>query len=230
MLQYAGLIFWYLPAMDLASLFPPQVAWVIATPEMWKTPVFPEEETLISQAMEKRKGEFRAGRHCAHTAMQKLGGPGRPILRDDKRAPVWPTGFLGSISHTSDFCLAACASSEQLVGLGVDVEPLAPLKQGVDRYIHSTAENAFMQSHPHLPERLIFSAKESLYKCFYPLLKRYVGFHAVEIIVDSINEQFRYRPSNCTTDVPFPSHLRFYGRFLITTDHLLTCAYLTLDD
>lgn len=202
------------------------MALVTATPEMWKTPVLPAEEALISQALERRQAEFRAGRHCAHRALQRLGAPHQAILRDDKRAPIWPAGYLGSISHCGGYCLAACASESLLMGLGVDVEPLAPLKPGVERYIHSAAESLFMSAHPELPARLIFSIKESLYKCLYPLLRCYFGFHAVEIEVDREGRSFSYRPS-AGSNLPFPLELRFHGRYLITDGHLLTSAWLT---
>ena len=211
--------------MQLIGLFPQQVITVSATPEMWTSPVLPEEEALICRAADKRQREFRAGRHCARAALAKLGQPGQAILRDQRRAPVWPQGYLGSISHCRDYCLAACCAAESIQGLGVDVEPLAPLKPELAGYIQSEAESRFMQEHPELPDRLIFSAKESLYKCFYPLVKQYFGFHAVEIELATDNRQFNFTPTD-----EAPSELvqafSFHGGYVTTDNHLITGCYL----
>ncbi len=53
-----------------------------------------------------------------------------------------------------------------------------------------------MQAQPELPPRLIFSAKESLYKCFYPLVKRFFGFHAVELELDPKRQRFCFKPTS----------------------------------
>jgi 4'-phosphopantetheinyl transferase EntD len=211
--------------MQWTELFPEQVVVVSATEAMWKTPVLPEEEALISQAMEKRQREFRAGRHCAHAALAEFGLTQKPILRDDRRAPIWPTGYLGSISHCQDFCFAACCALGDIRGLGVDVEPLAPLRAGLDNYIHSKRESRFLQMHPELPERLIFSAKESLYKCLYPFVKRYFGFHTVELVIDPENRHFQFVQSG-ESPLEWPSDLVFHGRYLTHQNHLFTACYL----
>jgi 4'-phosphopantetheinyl transferase EntD len=208
------------------GLFPEQVVVISATEEMWRTPLLPEEEALICRAMAKRQREFRAGRHCAHAALSKFGLPQTPILRDERRAPVWPTGFVGSISHCRDYCLAACCSLGRIRGLGVDVEPLAPLKPGLDTYIHSMRESNFLRAYPEIPERLIFSAKESLYKCFYPFVKRHFGFHAVELLIDPRTQCFTFIQTG-ETRLELPLDLIFTGRYLTSHSHLFTASYLT---
>jgi 4'-phosphopantetheinyl transferase EntD len=192
---------------------------------MWTTPVLPEEEILISQANKKRQREFRAGRHCAHTALERLGLARSPILREKNRAPIWPEGYHGSISHCMDFCLAACCARGSIRGLGIDVEPLQPLKAGLQPYIQTQNESAFMQAHPELPERLVFSAKESIYKCFYPLVKRFFGFHAVELKLKPISQTFSFT-INLDADIELPGENAFHGFFVTTESHLITACYL----
>ena len=211
--------------MNLAQLFPAEVVVVSATPEMWTTPLLHEEELLIREAISKRQREFRAGRHCARTALAELGLPKVPILRDEKRAPIWPPGYLGSISHCDDYCLAACCAIGSVQGLGVDVEPLAPLNSELAGYIHSKTETAFMHAHPELPPRIIFSAKESLYKCFYPLVKRFFGFHAVELHIDLYNQCFSFI-STGEISLELPEGVVFHGSYLIHQGHLVTGCYL----
>jgi 4'-phosphopantetheinyl transferase EntD len=192
---------------------------------MWTTPLCIEEEQLIEGSVAKRQREFRAGRNAAHTALNQLGAPTGPLLRGNRRQPLWPKGFLGSISHCADKCVAVCAMEGGIAGLGIDVEPLKPLSQGIAGYINTEEESAFMEQHSDLPARLIFSAKESLYKCYYPLLKRFFGFQSVVLDFDIPRQRFRFRPASaCKID--FPRDLIFNGRFLVTGDHLYTSSFL----
>lgn len=211
--------------MQWTELVPEQVVVISATDEMWTTPVLPDEEALVHGALEKRRREFRAGRHCAHTALAQLGLPYKPILRDERRAPIWPPGYLGTISHCQDYCLAACCVAGSIQGLGIDVEPLAPLKPGLGNYIQSELETRFLETHPEIPERLIFSAKESLFKCFYPLVKRYFGFHAVELMIDPINQSFGFIETG-EIQLKLPRGFVFSGHYLTTHSHLFTACCL----
>jgi 4'-phosphopantetheinyl transferase EntD len=211
--------------MDLNSLFPSTAAVVTADASMWQTPLCSEEEALITGAIDKRQREFRAGRNAAHSALAQLQAPDSPLLRGERREPLWPDGHLGSIAHCNDLCIAVCAKSSDLLGLGIDVEPLKPLPAGVERYIHTQEEAAFIADNPGShPQRLIFSAKESLYKCYYPLVRRFFGFQSVTLSIDQEGGRFRYTPSE-QCEVAFPS-VRFEGRYLIGERHLVTACYL----
>jgi 4'-phosphopantetheinyl transferase EntD len=213
---------------DLSKLFPDAAVLAVADESMWQTPLRDEEEALISGTIEKRQREFRAGRHAAHAALARLDAPELPLLRGERREPLWPSGHLGSIAHCRDLCVAVCARETELAGLGIDVEPLEPLPQGVGGYIHTAAEAAFIADNPQShPQRLIFSAKESLYKCYYPLVQRYFGFHAVELVFDRERQRFDFRPTQ-KCEIAFPP-LTFHGRYLIGADHLVTACYLTRD-
>ncbi|EGW56091.1 4'-phosphopantetheinyl transferase family protein [Candidatus Endoriftia persephonae] len=217
-----------MPSEFLAEqLFPPEVALVIASPEMWEQPLFAAEEQLIENAIEKRRREFRAGRHAAHHAIQLAGGTSGPILRGDQREPRWPAGYLGSISHCADLALALACQRGAIVGLGVDVEPLAPLAAGLERKIESDTESAFLDAHPGLPRRLVFSAKESLYKCYYPLVRRFFGFHEVELQITIETGQFSFRQAP-GAKLALPAEPLFHGAYWITDKHLITGCYLTI--
>ena len=216
-------------ASKLKRLFPPEAVIVEADKEMWNMPLSPEEETLIKSAVEKRKREFRAGRHAAHRALAQLDAPKRPLLRGDKREPLWPTGYLGSITHCRDACVAVCAKTEDMISLGVDVEPLKPLPEGVEQYVHTPEDKRTMAKNGSLPERLIFSAKESLYKCYYPLLGQFIGFQEVSLAIDVHEQTFQFTPAeDCTT--PFPGEFAFHGRYLVEENHLYTGCFLTAPD
>jgi 4'-phosphopantetheinyl transferase EntD len=226
--SYPGLTTDQSRSMDLSPLFPANVVIIHATEAMWATPAHREEERLIAGSVTKRRRQFRAGRNAAHAALSQLDAPYGPLLRGDSRQPIWPQGFFGSISHCDDSCVAACAKDGTIVSLGLDVEPLAPLKPGIARYIETEDERDFMQRYGELPRRLIFSAKESLYKCYYPLVGRFFGFHSVVLEIDISRQRYGFRPS-AACEIDFPRDLTFHGRYLSTQTHLYTSCFLTLD-
>ena len=109
-----------------------------------------------------------------------------PILRGEDRAPIWPAGFVGSISHTDTWCAAAVARADDLRSIGIDLEPATPLKEALWRRVCTQAERDTLSglANAGLTGKVLFSAKEAVYKCQYPLTRRFLGFHAVEIELD----------------------------------------------
>lgn len=210
--------------MTPTALFPDTVALVVASEAMWNTPLCREEEALIEDAVQKRRREFRAGRNAAHAALRRLDAPQQPILRGTRREPVWPEGFVGSIAHCEGLGVAACAREQAVAGLGIDVEPLAPLPEGVARYIHTEEELA---SHTlrELPQRLLFCAKESLYKCYYPLLGKFFGFQSVSLSFDTAEKSFVFSPTD-HCEIEFPGELSFHGRYQVGPTHLYAACHL----
>ncbi|MGB5546088.1 MAG: hypothetical protein WBM74_05910, partial [Polyangiales bacterium] len=87
------------------------------------------EEALVQGAARTRVEQFTAGRVCSRIALGRLGvAATTPIPRGEDRAPIWPAGFIGSISHTDSWCAAAVARSESVRSIGIDLESSAPLK------------------------------------------------------------------------------------------------------
>lgn len=211
---------------QLLEKLPAQISLVKATTSMWCSPVFSEEEALIEHALEKRKKEFRAGRNGAHLAMRRLGLKAEPIMRGQHREPLWPEGVIGSLSHTQNYCVAICSKLHAGIALlGVDVEQNLPLADDVDSYVHSEPERALLESLEDLPKRIIFSAKESLFKCMYPLLGRYFGFRDVELSLDPLTRQFDYVPARAgKTRVPRIEG--FTGYYVFDEAYVLTLCYV----
>jgi 4'-phosphopantetheinyl transferase EntD len=143
----------------------------------------PEEE-LVQGAARTRVEQFTAGRVCSRIALGRLGvAATTPIPRGEDRAPIWPAGFIGSISHTDSWCAAAVARSESVRSIGIDLESSAPLKQALWRRVCTPKERDWLQelSAPGLTGKIVFSAKEAVYKCQYPISSQFLGFHAVEV-------------------------------------------------
>lgn len=167
------------------GLFPPGVLAGSAPVTDDEDGLFPEERLLVTSAVAKRRREFAAARRCARALLLQLGEPPRPLLRSADRAPIWPADVVGSISHADALVAVAVARPALAAGLGIDVEPDAPLEPGLWSRICTAAELARLPGSD--PEtrgraaRLVFSAKEALYKCVHPHVGRFIGFREVEI-------------------------------------------------
>lgn len=160
--------------------------------------VLPER---LSTAVTKRKAEFVAGRYCVQLALKRMGeDSGQAIGISEKRAPLWPEGLIGSITHSKGFASAALASAQWIRGIGIDSERLIAEKTANNVASHilipteTYEKNCGLVSSARQYLTLIFSAKESIFKCLFPLVEQYFDFRDAEI---SLNPQdpgkFRFR-------------------------------------
>ena len=143
------------------------------------------ERALVVGAVPKREREFATGRLLARRLLAELGHVDFSLLRDAERLPLWPANVIGSISHTQNLCIVAAASAHTRMGLGVDVEPDEPVKPGVERMVCRPREREWLESADADESgrrcRAIFSAKEAVYKAFFPRLREFWGFQDVEV-------------------------------------------------
>jgi 4'-phosphopantetheinyl transferase EntD len=142
------------------------------------------ERDAIEGAAQTRIEQFTAGRVCSRRALARFGvAATTPILRGEDRAPIWPKGYVGSISHTDTWCAAAVARVDVIRAVGIDLEPATPLKEALWRRVCTPAERERLKALPNsgLMGKILFSAKESVYKCQYPITSEFLGFHAVEV-------------------------------------------------
>ena len=146
----------------------------------------------LASAVTKRKAEFVAGRVCAARALRMAGcaGPSELLVSPD-RTPVWPEGFVGSITHTKGFVSAAVASGADMRSVGIDSERIMSERtsaqvKGLVAGGESSANWLAPGETPPLTQvewtTLIFSAKESVYKCLYPVVKTFLGFADVRCV------------------------------------------------
>lgn len=176
----------------LSRLFGGEVAtcevWLDApTDELW-----PEERAQTDSFVAVRLAEYRAGRHCARACMRRLGVAEGPVLRAPDRAPIWPAGVVGSISHTRrdevGWCGAAVARSDAVRALGIDGEAADDLDEQLWRLVLAPAEVTWLRTLPESERgrwaKLIFSAKEAAYKCQYTLTRTFLGFEAFVVRFD----------------------------------------------
>lgn len=155
----------------------------------------------LAKAIPKRKSEFLAGRYCAQLALKNMGADWhQPIAIGENRAPCWPDGSVGSITHSKGFASAIVASSSAVKSVGIDSEALIAEKtaNNVSSHILTEAEiytaNAALVDSDRQYLTLIFSAKESIFKCLYPLVQQYFDFrHAVVELDTQHPGQFRFQ-------------------------------------
>ncbi len=151
--------------------------------------LFPAEELALGQAVEKRRREFTTARMCARAALQELGFPPAPILTGERGEPQWPAGVVGSITHCDGYRACAVARSNEVVTIGIDAERNAALPHNLLGDIATPEELPWLrrlelQSPEVRWDRLLFSAKESVYKAWFPLAKRWLGFEDAVIVFD----------------------------------------------
>jgi enterobactin synthetase component D len=141
------------------------------------------------QARQKRPAEFQIARQCAHTLLKELNCTETVGVNDD-RSPIWPQGFVGSISHSDNWTWAAVAKQSEVASIGIDTETIAT-PETREQTQHEIASNSdWVIAQEFLGERgysdesvftLVFSAKEAFYKCWYPINQNYFGFEHAAI-------------------------------------------------
>jgi 4'-phosphopantetheinyl transferase EntD len=182
----------------LAEMLPPEAVAVEAFDDARDAPLFPEEEATVRRAVEKRRREFATTRMCARAALAQLGVPAVAILPGDRGAPQWPAGIVGSMTHCLGYRAAAVARAEHVVTIGLDAEPDAALPGGVLQVVASPSEQARLSAlAAAFPgpswDRLLFSAKESVYKAWFPLTQKWLGFDDADITIDPTDGTFAAR-------------------------------------
>ncbi len=173
----------------IADILPPEVIAVEAFEDPPDITLYPEEAALVARAVDKRRREFATGRHCAHAALARLGVPPAPLLPGPRGAPRWPAGVVGSITHCDGYRAAAVAWDRDVVTLGLDAEPAGPLPDGVLRLVSDVGERAQIRelgaARPEVCwDGLLFSAKESVYKAWFPLAGRWLDFAEASLTID----------------------------------------------
>lgn len=180
----------------LARLAPEGTAVICTDPgsEMAEGEIFAVEAAAMARAVPARRREFFAGRHAAHRAMAALGHLPAPIPMGPDRAPIWPEGMVGSISHCEGACVAFVGEAARFAALGLDIEPDAPLPGELVPMICLPQERARLALLPVSDRgqaaRMIFAAKEAAYKLQYGRTGKRMDFGDVEIVPDLENGRF----------------------------------------
>ena len=211
----------------LAGVVAPGVIAVEAISGAPVEPLLPEEAAALGVVADGRCREFTAGRSCARQALAALGAPRVPILRGASRQPLWPEGVAGSITHCAGYCGAAVAWRDRFLSLGIDAEPHAPLPAGVIDKVALPAEREWLSARAGSGiawDRVLFSAKESIYKAWFPVTGRWLGFKDASVRFEPDDGTFEARLA-APAETPDGRRLeRFDGRMRIADGLVLTCV------
>jgi 4'-phosphopantetheinyl transferase EntD len=193
--------------------------------------LFVEEEQVVAQAVATRVRQFTQARRCAHVALAAVGAARAPLLPGPDGAPRWPEGIVGSITHCEGYSAAAVARRTTVRALGVDAEPHAPLPRGVTEQVTLPWERerirALMDGVSW--DRLLFGAKECVYKVWSPLTGCWLGFD--EALVDPWPDrgdptkgELRIRLLKSRTALPGRCPVTLTGRYAVRRGLVLTAV------
>lgn len=222
-----------------AELLPRSVAVVARTDDAGPSELWPAEAAAIARAVEQRRLEFATVRHCARRALAALGQPAAAIPPGPARAPVWPPGIRGSLTHCRGVRAAALTDDPAILALGIDAEPNEPLPEGVLELVTDTSEQARLselaaQDDRVCWDRLLFSAKESIFKTWYPLTQRWLGFEDCRLMLhpdgSAVGDLLVVGPTVASPTFGGPGRAREVTRFEVCWSlhrgHLLTACHL----
>ncbi|WP_327585099.1 4'-phosphopantetheinyl transferase superfamily protein [Nonomuraea sp. NBC_00507] len=181
----------------IGNILPPWVA-AVDTFKDHDAALFAAEKEVISKSVEKRRAEFATARMCARKAMSALGLPPQPLLPGVRGEPQWPKGLVGSITHCAGYRAAVIGARSEAITIGIDAEPDETVPNGVLDAISQPEEREAIRTlsreHPGTSwDRLLFSAKESVYKAWFPLTKRWLDFENALVTIDPLRGTFTAR-------------------------------------
>ncbi|MFK7861981.1 MAG: 4'-phosphopantetheinyl transferase [Granulosicoccus sp.] len=193
--------------------------------------LYDEELPVIKSAAQQRRNTFSSGRSCARAVMLQAGLPACALPRYDDGSVQWPEGLLGSVSHTNEWAVAAVAVSAMCEAkcIGIDLERIKPLNEGVINLIATSAERKELAaaSSPAWHSMALFSIKESIYKCLARDFGQFIDFQDVEISdLAGGRPVLTFRRAELASRYQ-PSQLEL--RMAVTPWHVFTLAWLRAD-
>jgi len=193
--------------------------------------LFAEEKEALGRVVEKRRAEFAAGRTCARRALEDLGVPCAAILPRPDRRPLWPLGTVGSITHCDGYCAAAAALSREYLSIGIDSEKNCPLPPEVVHSVVRDEEFEWIQT-VRLSnvcwDRLLFSAKESVFKAWYPVAQSWLEFDEVHVTFDPDKKSFDAYILGLSPEMARLGFSCLRGRYVVYQGHIVTAIAIAM--
>jgi 4'-phosphopantetheinyl transferase EntD len=149
------------------------------------------EATPVATSALKVRRQSGAARIVARKLLKALGEPNAALPRSPSGAPVWPPGIVGSIAHDDEVAVAAVVRSGHVRSLGIDVEPAHALPHELVPIVATASERARYNTAV-LESRILFCAKEAVFKALYPLCGLFLDFHDIEIDLGAGSARVRH--------------------------------------
>jgi len=142
--------------------------------------LLPIETPTLSESVPRVRRQSGAARIVARQLLSTFGIHDAPLPRSQSGAPSWPTGFVGSLAHDVCIAVAAAASTERYVALGIDIEPAERLPPDLVDTVATPTERSQYPADL-LESRLLFVIKEAVYKATNPLDNLFLDFHDITV-------------------------------------------------
>lgn len=214
------------------SPFPPEVCFeVTCTDDLPQAHLEPTEECILSpRAVQSRREHFALGRLAARRALQRLNEQKRPIPAGARGEPLWPKGVCGSITHTAGIAMAAVSKTPPGLAIGLDIEKSdRAISAGLGQRICSPAEKEWADRTTEPCALLsLFSAKEAIFKAFYPIDQVYLDFLDVHLCWASQSQSFEAKLQRAASPV-HPIGYRFQVTRTLQNGFVLCSVYLKPD-
>ncbi len=213
----------------IEAILPADVAAADTFDELPDEPLFPQEEAAVAKAVDKRQREFRTVRGCARMALAQLDVVRPVLVPGTSGAASWPDGIVGSMTHCAGYRAAAVARAVDVLSLGIDAEPHAALPGGVLDNVALPSEQAQLTELRRTVggvcwDRLLFSGKESVYKAWYPMTGRWLGFEDAVVTIDPVLATFTAHLLVAGPDVGGSELTDFHGRWLVRDGLVVTAV------
>jgi 4'-phosphopantetheinyl transferase EntD len=142
--------------------------------------LLPEEAPALAASVVKVRRASGAARIVARELLARLGHVGCALPKGTAGAPMWPAGIVGSLAHDDRVAIAAVGRSRDVAAIGIDVEPAEALPAGLLDMVATAQERLKIADDP-CGGRMLFVAKEAVYKAVYPLDRTFLEHHDVEV-------------------------------------------------
>jgi 4'-phosphopantetheinyl transferase EntD len=142
--------------------------------------LLPDEAPAFLSSVLRVRRASGAARIVARELLARLGHPQWPVLRSASGAPVWPAGVVGSLAHDARAAVATVGLGRDISALGIDIEPAEQLPPDLLDVVATPRERLKIADDP-FHGRLLFAAKEAVYKAVYPLDQTFLDHDDVQV-------------------------------------------------
>lgn len=169
-------------AQTLRAMLPNTVGSAVTAVDDAVPPPLPAEAVAVANAVPARRREFAAGRAAARLAMADAGLAPAAVPAGPDRAPRWPAGISGSITHTRHVAAALAAYDGDWPAVGLDLEEARPMPPDLVDLVVGP-EDRLGDMPPSLAATLLFSAKEAVFKAQFPVTGLWLDYRDVALTI-----------------------------------------------